>query len=65
MKRYFTTILVIISMAIVFIGVTADVRWGGIVSWAIALILLGFAAYYTKYIPNNKEKNKHEQLESE
>lgn len=51
-------------MAIVFIGITADVRWGGIVSWAIALILLGFAAYYTKYIPN-KDKNKHEQLESE
>lgn len=64
MKRYFTTILVLISMAIVFIGVTADVRWGGIVSWAIALILLGFAAYYTKYIPN-QDKNKHEQLESE
>lgn len=56
MKRYYTTLLVLISMVIVYIGVTADVRWGGIVSWAIALFLLGFAAYFTKYIPNTDKK---------
>lgn len=64
MKRYITTLLVLISMMIVFIGVTAEVRWGGIVSWSLALILLCFAAYYTKYIPN-RDKNNKQHLESE
>jgi len=58
MKRYLTTIFVLLSMVVVFTGFKFDTSWGGIVSWGIAFFLLIVAAYFTKYIPekpNQKE----------
>ncbi|MFC2947803.1 hypothetical protein [Virgibacillus sediminis] len=58
MKRYLTAILIAISALIIIIGISIDLYWSGIASWGIALICLVFAAYYTKYIPNDKKKGK-------
>ncbi|MFC4025353.1 hypothetical protein ACFOUV_16320 [Oceanobacillus longus] len=54
MKRYLTAILIGLSGIIIVIGIGLDLYWSGIVSWGLAIILLLFAAYYTKYIPNEK-----------
>lgn len=66
-KRYLTTIFVIASMIVVFIGMKSEVRWAGIATWAIAFLLLMFAAYFTKYIPNknNNEEQERNFVESE
>lgn len=55
MKRYLTTIFIILSLIIIIIGLQIDVRWNGIVSWGLAFICLIFATYFTKYIPDKKE----------
>lgn len=55
MKRYLTSIFIGISILSVMIGFRFDVRWNGIVSWGLACIFLLLAAYFTKYIPNEKE----------
>jgi len=55
MKRYLTTIFIILSLIIIIIGLQIDVRWSGIVSWGLAFICLIFATYFTKYIPDKKE----------
>lgn len=58
MKRYLTTIFLLLSIIILVIGLRMDVRWNGIASWGLSFISLLFAAYFTKYIPNKKENSK-------
>ncbi|MEN2466959.1 hypothetical protein [Ornithinibacillus sp. FSL M8-0202] len=58
MKRYLTSIFLLITAIIIFIGLRIDLPWTGIVTWGLALITLIFAAYYTKYIPDRKKSNK-------
>lgn len=55
MKRYLTAAFIILSIIILIIGLRIDVRWNGIVSWGLSLISLLCAAYFTKYIPNEKD----------
>ncbi len=45
-----------LSGLILIIGLQIDFPWNGIVSWGLAFISLIFAAYFTKYIPNDKNK---------
>ncbi len=56
MKRYLTFILVLLSIVTIIIGYRFDVRWAGIVTWIIVIILLLLAAYFTKFIPNNQNR---------
>ncbi len=56
MKRYLTTIFILITMITIMIGYSIDVRWNGIVAWSLAIIFLIFAAYFTKFIPEKKKK---------
>lgn len=58
LKRYFTAILIGLSGIIILIGINLDLYWSGIVSWGLAIVLLLLAAYYTKYIPNEKKHKK-------
>lgn len=58
MKRYLTAIFIILSIAILIIGLRIDVRWNGIMSWGLAFIFLLCAAYFTKYIPNDDKQEK-------
>ncbi|SFB04591.1 hypothetical protein SAMN04488072_10622 [Lentibacillus halodurans] len=55
MKRYLTGIFISISGIVLVIGLGVDLYWSGIASWGIAVICLIFAAYFTKYIPNDKD----------
>ncbi|MFD1336959.1 hypothetical protein ACFQ4N_15510 [Oceanobacillus iheyensis] len=57
MKRYYTLILILLSAVIIYIGSKVEVYWSGIVAWGLALICLIFAAYYSRYIPNEKEQD--------
>ncbi|WP_330949386.1 hypothetical protein [Virgibacillus sp. MG-45] len=54
MKRYLTSIFLLLTAIILFVGLRLDFRWGGIATWGLAVISLIFAAYFTKYIPNEK-----------
>ncbi|HLQ72074.1 MAG TPA: hypothetical protein VK142_09750 [Bacillota bacterium] len=58
MKRYVTLILFMISIVVIVVGLRVDVIWNGIATWGIVFILLIVAAYYTKYIPDKKERRK-------
>lgn len=62
MKRYLTTLFIVLSVIILLVGLQVDFRWSGIASWGLSFISLIFAVYYTKYIPNEKkqEKSKYE-----
>ncbi len=60
MKRYLTAIFIGISIISVIISFSFNVRWNGIVAWGLAFIFLLFAAFFTKYIPNEKEECKEE-----
>lgn len=55
LKRYLTYAFIGIGVLSVIIGFSFDVRWNGIISWGLALIFFLFAAYFTKYIPNDEE----------
>lgn len=55
LKRYLTAILIVLSGIIIYFGITSGIYWGGIAAWGIAVILLLLAAYFTKYIPNEKK----------
>ncbi|GGB61753.1 hypothetical protein F3157_08260 [Virgibacillus dakarensis] len=58
MKRYLSTMFLILSAIILIIGLRFDYQWSGIASWGLSFVCLIFAAYFTKYIPNEKrEKN--------
>lgn len=61
MKRYLTAIFIALSILTLIIGLRIDVIWSGIVSWGLVIILLSFAAFFTKYIPN-EEKEKRNSL---
>lgn len=61
MKRYLTAIFILFSILSIIIGYRFDVRWNGIVSWGLALIFLIFAAFFTKYIPDNQKQNHNEE----
>lgn len=54
MKRYLTAIFFVLSGLILLVGLQINVYWNGIASWGLAFISLCFAAYFTKYIPNDK-----------
>lgn len=56
MKRYLTAIFIGLSILTLIIGFRFDVIWSGIASWGLVVILLTFAAFFTKYIPNDKEE---------
>jgi hypothetical protein len=56
LKRYLTIIFIILSGLCVLIGLIIDQVWSGIVGWALAVILLIFAVYFTKYIPEETKK---------
>lgn len=56
MKRYLTAIFIGLSVLTLIIGLRFDVIWSGIVSWGLVVILLTFAAFFTKYIPNDEQK---------
>ena len=56
MKRYLTTICIVLSVIIIIIGISLDLYWSGIASWGTAIVLLILAAYFTKYIPNEKKE---------
>ncbi|MFS0675027.1 hypothetical protein [Ornithinibacillus sp. 179-J 7C1 HS] len=58
MKRYLTAIFLGISALILIVGLRIDLQWTGIVTWGLTLISLLFAAYYTKYIPDEKKNKK-------
>lgn len=56
MKRYFTSVFLVLSVIILIVGLRMDFRWNGVVSWSLVIVCLIFAAYFTKYIPNKKNK---------
>ncbi len=58
MKRYFSAILIVLSAIIIILGINLDLYWSGIAAWGIAIILLILAAYFTKYIPNDKKRKR-------
>lgn len=58
MKRYLTVIFLVLSVIILIIGLQIDAQWNGIASWGLAFITLIFAAYFTKYIPDQKNDKK-------
>lgn len=58
MKRFLTSIFILLSAIIIIIGGLSEVYWSGVVSWGLAVVCLLLAAYYTKYIPNEKKKQK-------
>ncbi|GGN58742.1 hypothetical protein [Oceanobacillus indicireducens] len=60
-KRYLSGILIVASVLIIIIGNMLDRYWSGIAAWGVAIILLIFAAYFTKHIPNDKKKKPKEQ----
>lgn len=55
MKRYLTLLLFILSIVVIIFGLRVDVLWNGIATWGIVFILLILAAYFTKYISNDKK----------
>lgn len=59
MKRYLSFSFVLLSILTIVIGYRFDVRWAGIVTWTFVIILLFFAAFFTKYISNDKDGGKH------
>lgn len=56
MKRHLSGILIVSSVIVIIIGNMADIYWSGIAAWGVAFFLLILAAYFTKYIPNEKNK---------
>lgn len=58
MKRHLSTFFLILSAVVLLIGLKIDLYWSGIAGWGLAFISLIFAAYFTKYIPNEKKDKK-------
>lgn len=56
MKRYLSGIFIALSGLVIIIGNSLDIYWSGIASWGTGFVLLIFAAYFTKYIPDEKKK---------
>lgn len=55
MRRYLTAICIGLSIISVMVSFQFDVRWNGIVAWGLACLFLLCAAYFTKYISNEKK----------
>lgn len=58
MKRYLTAIFIAISILTLIVGLQFDAIWSGVVSWGLVVVFLGFAAFFTKYIPNDEEEKR-------
>ncbi|WP_047981021.1 hypothetical protein [Ornithinibacillus contaminans] len=58
MKRYLTVLFLILAAIILFVGLRIDLQWTGAVTWGLTLICLIFSAYFTKYIPDEKQAKK-------
>ncbi|RLL42116.1 hypothetical protein D8M04_16175 [Oceanobacillus piezotolerans] len=58
MKRYLSSVFIILSAVFIIIGIGLDLYWSGIAGWGLAFVSLIFAAYFTKYIPNEKQDKK-------
>ncbi|WP_156290240.1 hypothetical protein [Oceanobacillus salinisoli] len=58
MKRYLTSFFILLSAIFIVTGISLDLYWSGIAGWGLAFVCLIFAAYYTKYIPNEKKRKK-------
>ncbi|HLR09006.1 MAG TPA: hypothetical protein VK136_07120 [Bacillota bacterium] len=56
MKRYLSLVFLVLSIVIIIFGLRIDFRYNGVVAWGLTLICLSCAAYFTKYIPNEKQK---------
>jgi membrane protein implicated in regulation of membrane protease activity len=56
-KRYLTAFFLSMSAIVLIVGLRLDFQWNGIISWGLSFIFLLFAAYYTKYIPNDKKRD--------
>jgi len=56
MKRYLSTVFMIISIITIFIGYRSDARWSGMITWGLVLFFLLLAAYCTKFIQKEEEK---------
>lgn len=54
MKRYLSLIFVGLGIIILVVGLTINVYWSGMVAWGLTFVCFMFAAYFTKYIPNEK-----------
>ncbi|UJL47007.1 hypothetical protein KFZ58_03425 [Virgibacillus sp. NKC19-16] len=54
MKRYLTAFFIGLSVIILLIGLQIDLYWSGALVWGLAIICLLLAAYYSRYIPNDK-----------
>lgn len=54
MKKYLSLIFILLGLIILIIGLKINVYWSGMVAWGLTFICLMFAAYFTKYIPNEK-----------
>lgn len=54
MKRYLTTLFLILSGIVLIVGLQIDFRFKGILSWGLSFVSLIFATYFTNYIPNEK-----------
>lgn len=57
-KRYLSTFFLILSAIILIVGLRINLQWSGIAAWGLSFISLIFAAYYTKYIPNDEKDEK-------
>ncbi|WP_010098150.1 hypothetical protein [Ornithinibacillus scapharcae] len=58
MKRFLTAIFLALGALILTFGLQLDLQWTGAVTWGLTLICLIFAAYFTKYIPDEKRSKK-------
>ncbi|MFD1851781.1 hypothetical protein [Oceanobacillus bengalensis] len=58
MKRYLTIIFIFLSVIFIISGIRLDLYWSGIAGWGLAFVCLIFAAYYSKYIPNERKRRK-------
>lgn len=57
MKRHMSGVFILLTAIILVVGTKLDYAWSGIVKWGLAAITLSLAAYYTKYIPSQKQQD--------
>jgi energy-coupling factor transporter transmembrane protein EcfT len=63
LKRYLSAIFIFLSALTVVLGHMIDIYWSGLVAWGLGFVLLIFAVYFTKYIPNDTKKRVDNQQE--
>lgn len=57
MKRYLSCMFLLLTAIIIVVGLRIDTQWSGMVTWGLAVISLLFAAFYSKYIPNEDNES--------